>query len=178
MSREERCVMEKPEGGLQPMIGYAMHMLGVEGETVASVRARMERMATDRGWPEAQIESAIDWALVNRSSTLEATTTEKETAFAVFMKTEGNKGEIVGVRVVLFIRTGFPESGGKPESVSVVLNVPTIWTPEMALNEAILQWQQHVDRTRYGTAAIDLVKSPGIVAVFQGGFEGAKEIKE
>jgi hypothetical protein len=167
--------MAKPQGGLQPLIGFAMHALSKENATVASVTEQMHRIAQERGWPPGLIEEAVNWAITNRQATLAARTTEKQTSFAIISDTPGAENELFGVRVVFVVFVDNPPLPPHYETVSVVINVPSNWTPEQALLFAKALWAGSHSRERYGEAQISEEQSPGIVAVYEGGYERAVE---
>jgi hypothetical protein len=167
----EGKVMAIPQGGLQPLIGYAMQALGIEGATVDSVEAQMQRIAGDRGWPVSLIQEAISWAIDNRAATLAARTVDASRTLADALGKIIPTGEPVGVRVVFVVSVAGLGLERHYETVSVVINVSPDTSPDQAIQIAAQYWLQTADRNRYGNPVIMTERSPGIVAVFEGGYE-------
>lgn len=168
--------MAVPEGGMQPLIGYAMQALGHPGATDLSVQAQMERIAGERGWPTRLIPQAINQARLNREATLAARESGSPVKLGDLFGGPEVAPTTVGVRVVFVVVVDVPGMPVHSETVSVIVNVSPDWNALQALDAAALLWQRTMSRSRYGSGEIDLDNSPGIVAMFEGGYEGAEYI--
>lgn len=161
--------MAVPPNYLQPLIGYAMNLLGKE-YSAEQVLAYMERHNVYSMLPERDRQQALQYALSNQLAKAQIQVTGLGQTFASLIGKIVPTAENVGVRVFATVE----DSAGRPHEIALTLNVPPDWTPAdvlaLARNQIESgQYQPHTGN-QYPTK---IVGEPEIIGIYEGGTENA-----